>query len=671
MSITYPYYLFIIKDNISYKKLEYMSNIFRTIDLTAPKSILENFKLEIDNNFKKNNMTDSNTFGILENLSILFNDYLVRKDINSLLNTLIDYKNIILLNKSYIENFMSITKNSINRKIYIENLFYYNPINSKSLEKGFLNNILIDDIINKHSSSLNDISEIKISLDILIYGDIINLSLPSIGIIDSLDPLKSKTFINFFEEIIKNDNIEGTSIKNNIPFISLNLGNKLADILLNISKNEEFNNINNINYNNTLKKLLSNMINKINVNLEEIYFNDKKIKNEFIIPYYFKKNRPNPIEIEESNKSMIDKIKDFPTLFRNNNELIFAVIDDINLDINNINKKNYKNVLACYLYYIINVGYKILYNYIDKIDDILTNFLNTKDKRFKILNIESAFEYTQLLKESLLKFKSILLNNFYNLFLPSNISDGYYGMKLNSNMCYISDEFSFMNDNIFDYYPFNIEIVVGSSIKIININNDILRDFICTINNKKDIYDKFELEFGGSVFDTTIQNNTIKILKEYYNKLQKNNKFNLFIINKIIYNFNINKSIPFELIDDLKSEIETLMKNGPVTINNKNKLERLLLHKYENNLEKSTKFYLKYINEKNKIKISKKTDIHSLYSREELYYLYFNTYFTISNCLYIISDKCIVNIKLKTTILKKFDEIKKKYENIIQDYLQK
>lgn len=671
MSITYPYNLFIIKDNISYKKLEHMSNIFRTIDLTTPKSILENFKLEIDNNFKKNNMTESNTFGILETLSIQFDNDLMNRDIYSLLNTLIDYKNVILLNKSYIDNFMSITKNSINRKIYIENLFYYNPINSNSLEKGFLNNILIDDIINKHSSSLNDINEIKISLDVLIYGDIINLSLPSIGIIDSLDILTTNiTFIKFFEAIIKNDNIEGKSIKKNIPFISLNLGNKLADILLNISKNIKFNNINNINYNNTLKKLLSNMINKINVSLEEIYFNDKKIKNEFIIPYYLKKNRLNQIEIEESNKSMIDKIKDFPSLFNNNNELICSVIDDINLDINNIDKKNYKNVLACYLYYIINIGYKILYNYIDKVDDILTNFLNTKDKRFKILNIESAFEYTQLLKESILKFKSILLNNFYNLFLPSDISDGYYGMKLNSNMCYISDEFSFMNDNIFDYYPFNNINIFGTS-KIINISNDVLRDFICTINNKKDIYDKFELEFGGLIFDTTIQNNSIKILKEYYNKLQKSNKFNLFIIDKIIYNFNINKSIPFELISDLKLEIETLMKNGPITTNNKNKLERLLLHKYENNLDKSTKFYLKYINEKNKIKISKKTDIHSLYSREELYYLYFNTYFIISNCLYIISDKCISNIKLKNIIIKKFDELKKKYENIIQDYLQK
>ena len=654
--MAFPYNLFIIKDNISYKKLEHMNNIFDTIARLTPKSLLDIFKIDIDSNFKSNNILDSDKFKILELISDKFDqDLLLNKNIEDFFKYFIDFKNIILLNNNYIEIFISITKN--NKDIP----FYYNPINSDSLSKKFLNSIIIGDIINKYSSTLNNLDEVEISLDILIFGDIINLSLPSIGCINSLFSSTSNNYIKFFEEIIQNNNIIGNSLKKEIPLLSLNLGNKLSNLLLNISNNKDLNNINNFKYNNTIKNLVSNMINKININLEDIYYNNKKIRNEFIIPYYINKDA----EIEESNKSYIDKIKNFTNLFTSNNKLVIHIIEDINKDINNLEKKNYKNVLACYLYYIINICYKILYLYIDKIDDILKNFLNTKDKRFKFLNIESAFEFTQLLKESLLKFKLILLNNFYNLFLPSDISDGNYGMKLNSNHCYIPES-SFMNLNIFDLYPFNIDHLDNIKVDI-----DKLRLFILTINNRNDIYNKLNLEFGGLAFDTIDQNNSIKILKEYFVKLHKNNKFNLFIINKIIYNFNVNKSIPYNIINNFEIDCRILMESLSLSFNNKNKLERMILNKYETNIEKSAKYYLKYIDIKNKIKLSKKVNIHNLYRLEELNYLYFNTYFNIANCIYIIFDKETKDNKLKNNILEKCNSIKKYYENKIQNYIGK
>lgn len=645
--MTYPYNLFIIKDNISYKKLEQMSNIFETISRVTPKSLLDIFKIDIDNNFKTNYIAESDKFQILNNISIEFENILLNnKNIQDFFKYLVDFKNTIILNNSYIDTFLSILNN---KDIYI----YNNPINSNSIEKNFLNNSILDNIYKKYSSTFNNEYEIEQILDILLYGDIINLKLPSIGAINSKFSNNNNNFIIFIQHLINNKDIKNTLLKNKLPILSLHLGDKLSNILLNLTNN------NNLKYDNTIKNLLSNMINNINIDLEEIYYLNKKIRNEYIIPYHINKIG----EIEESNKSIIDKIKDYKSLFKSNNDLIIYIIEDINIDINNIEKKNYKNVLACYLFYIINICYKILYLYIDNIDNILKNFLNTKDKRFKSLNIEDAFDYTQLIKESLLKFKLIMLNNFYYLFLPSNISDGNYGMKLNSNKCFIPES-TFMNSNIYDSYPFNN--VISDNI-IVNSNK--LTLFLTTIHDKKDIYNKLDLEFGGLAFDQYDLKNAIKILKEYFIKLQKNNKFNLFIINKIIYNFNVNKSIPYNLINELEPEIKDLIKSSSLNSNNKNKLERIILNKYETNIEKAAKYYLKYIDIKNTIKLSKKVNIHNLYRLEELNYLYFNTYFIIANCIYIILEKDTKDNKLKNSILYKCNNIKKYYENKIQEYI--
>jgi hypothetical protein len=680
--MSYPYNLFETIENISYKKLLNIKDIFSTISRYSIKSILDDFKLEIDSNFKASDKTNSNNFGLLKRISdqiyedILINDY----DIIEFFISLINFKDIISSNKKFIDNFIDITKNIKNNNKYnqyTENLFYYNPINSKCLENNFLINSVINNLLQNYN--FNDDNEeelVKISLDILQYGDIINISLPSIGVIQKkyslinsghIPFIKYTNYLDFFQEIINNQTIEGKPLKRNIPLLSLNIGDTLADILLNISKNELFNNIDNINYNNTIKNLISNLINKIDINLHDIYYKNDKIKPEFIIPYEF---NIRTFEVKEFNKTSSSKIKDFNNLFKHNNDIILFVINELTINRNYLEKKNYKNVLACYLYYIINVLYEILYNYINKIDIILQNLLMSKDKRFKILNIEDAFQYTTLLKESLIKFKFILLNNFYELFLPNNYTENSYGMKLNSNNHYVPDS-EFMSDKIIDNYPFWIDT---NKIVTYNINGSFesTLNFICTIKNKKDIYNNINLEFGGLVFNSRIQNYSIKFLKEYYTKLNNSNKFNLFCIDKIIYSFNVNKSIPFELIYfNLNLNIRNLMSNKNLSLDDKIMLERLLLHKYEENIDKSSKYFIKYSQIKYKINISKKSNIQDLLNKKELYYLYFNTYFTIANSIYVISDKDIADTKLKYIILTNYNKIKTKYENIIDEYLAK
>jgi len=699
--MSYPYNLFQTIENISYKKLLNMKDIFSTIARYSNKSILDDFKLEIDNNFKANDKANSNNFGLLQIISddiyedILINNY----DIINFFLIFIYYKDIISSNIKFIDNFIDITKNIKNNNkynYYKDNLFYYNPINSKCTEKDFLIDSVINNLIlNYNFNDDNEEELVKISLDILQYGDIINISLPSIGVIQKKYSLiksnprytrfiKTTYYIDFFDKIINNTTIDGLALKKSIPLLSLNIGDTLTDILLNISKNTLLNNINNINYNNKIKNIISNLINKIDIDLYDIYYNNDKndrkndkIKPEFIIPYEF-----NVItkEVKEFNKTSSTRIKDFNNLYLNNNNLIYNVIDEIHSDINNLEKKNYKNVLACYLYYIINVLYEILYSYINKIDIILQQLLMSKDKRFKILNIKDAFQYTTLLKESLVRFKLILLNNFYELFLPNNYTENSYGMKLNTNNHYIPES-EFMSEKIIDNYPFWIDVKNRRINKKIvtytdyngKISYEEILNFICTIKNKKDIYNNnINLEFGGLAFNSRIQNYSIKFLKEYYTKLNNSNKFNLFCIDKIIYSFNINKSIPFELINFIIDlNMRNLMSNKNLSLNDKVILERLLLHKYEENIDKSSKYFIKYSQIKYKINISKKSNIQDLLNKKELYYLYFNTFFTIANSIYVISDKDIVDTKLKYIILTNYNKIKTKYENIIDDFLTK
>ena len=111
-------------------------------------------------------------------------------------------------------------------------------------------------------------------------------------------------------------------------------------------------------------------------------------------------------------------------------------------------------------------------------------------------------------------------------------------------------------------------------------------------NKKYDIYKKnIILEFGGFCFNNLLIKKSIKILSEYYHSIQKNNNFNIYIIDKITDYFK-NKNIPFELIENIESLKNTL---SSTTLNNfeRSDIEKKILKKYEYNIEKSTNNYIK------------------------------------------------------------------------------
>jgi hypothetical protein len=685
--------------NISAKKLESIKNIFSDIialsEKTEPKSILKSeYKLEIEEYIKKNNILKKDLdyfekIKILEKLSDYFNQKIIlQKNIE-------DFTKILIYNKSetnkikyLIDNYLKIEKklnyNIINNSK--KNIVYDNPINFNNKNFGILNESFFIDSINKKIYS--NYNEINISTDILLKGNIINISLPSIGLVDTYlsknNTVLPKTIINFIEQILNEKNIK-ENISNEIPFLSLNIGNTLSSILLNVKNNNVDNNIyNKEKLNNTkMESLIENMINNIQINLNNVFLkksNNKKqekIKPEYIIPYKYDIVKKQIVSIS---KSEIEKINDIDKLIKNNRTIVLIVIINVfkNKDKDNIkrlNDKNYKNVLACFLFYIIRVFYDILKEYINNIDQLLTQILDVKEKRFGTLNIKDAFEYTSLLNNSLYKFKLILLNNFYQLFIPSKIIKNNYGMEKDSNNCYIPESNSiFLNSDeyIYDNYPFNdcknIDIDYDNNIFVINDN---LNNYILNIKERNDIYNNNDiLEFGGYSFNKEIMKISTKKINEYFNLLQKNNNFTLFIIDKLINIFIVKENIPYELINDLEVE-ESNMTNPRLSDEEKDRLMKFLVYKFEYNIEKSTNYYLKLLDIRKKIKESKKMDISVLYNIEEMYKLCFKIFYIKGSCMIPITQNVLSDIKLKNMILMEYSRIKKSYEKKISKYISK
>ena len=677
--------------NISAEKLENIPNIFDNIRRSVSKSILKSeYNLEIDEYIKKNDIKKKDfdyfqKIKILEILSINFNQKLIsQKNIEDFVKLLIYNKDEINKIRYLIYNYFKLEKtlnyNIINNSK--KNIYYDNPINFKNKNFGILHDDFFIDAINKKIYSNYD--QINISTDILLTGNIINISLPSIGLVDSYLSINNstppKTIITFINKILNEKNLKDI-ISNEVPFKSLNIGSTLSSILLNLKNNNTDNfiyNNNKFNYK-KMELLIENMVNNIQINLNNIFFkksNNKKkekIKPEYIIPYKYDNTKK---QIVSMTKSEIERINDIDMLFKHNKTIFLIVIINVfkNRDITKLGEKNYKNVLACFLFYLIRIFYDILKEYINNIDVLLTQILNVKEKRFGILNIKDAFDYTTLLNTSLYKFKLVLLNNFYQLFIPSKFIKNNYGMEKDSNNCYVPESNSiFLNSDqyIYDNFPFNdcdnIDYNPDVNKFLININ---LNEFILNVKERNDIYNSEDiLEFGGYSYDIEIMKISTKKINEYYILLQKNNNFTLFIIDKLIDNFTIKKNIPGELIDDLQSE-ERNMINPRLTDEEKDKLKKFLLYKFNYNFEKSTSYYIKLLDIRKKIKESKKIDVNTLYNIELFYKLCFEIYRIKALCIIPITENIIADTNLKYTLLIEYSKIKKSYEKIISKYIK-
>jgi hypothetical protein len=676
----FPFNYFLTKKNISLSKIKNIPNISNITKITTKESLLIEYKNEIEEYIKKNNLkiSDIEKFKYLENIDNYFKTLLTTKNIENFISIIISSKNNISEINKNIEVFSKLRQNvNRNKNIkYNSKLIYHNPIKYEDI------NIDVKTFFKKYESNLllnnNDLTKIKKMIDILSSGDLINLSLPSIGLLRTNIAIKEDdliyTLTDFMSDLMNLDNND----KNQnfiLPIEEIDIEHKISELLLDVKLQNLKINFNSGNFNyydpEKSKNLIINSIKNIKIKVIEIFIESKKINNKrleqkinsmYLIPYTYDTTIDN-IRLLKKNE-IESKLRNYENFMSHNNETIKHVIGKIFEEDNGIEyleKENYKNVLASFLFIVIQMFYNIYYIYFEKIVNVIKELIDEKEKRFGLLNIEYALNYVTSLKKSLFIFKKILLNNFYNLFLPSKISKNSYGMKKYEFNCFIPES-NFLNNNsdIYNKYPFT-----KFDIKH---NHNRISNFISIITNKYDIYEKGDiLEFGGNAFQKNIMDNSFKFLIEYYKICEKSNKFTLFIIDKIINYFIENKNIPYELLnlESIENKINNFSNNLSQSF-----IEKNLLSNFDYSYEKFKDFYIKYLYLISKIKYISKPDV-KIFTIKLIFEYCYKIYQNRARAIYLISDKNIIDTKRKNQLIVKITEKIVYYNKMIEDEQKK
>ena len=737
MATTYPYDFFKTDKNLS---LEEISSIINNPRLNT--SILKNYEANINDYIResKKNMPVSKMQDKLKDLEKFKTLEIISRDIftiklkNTNPNIFLFSKELILTKYQLIKYNILINKFLKLKEIklfspylihtYRENLLYRNPVSALNIldfDKAYIiNKIYID--------YDKDRTKLKKLFDVLFHGDYINLSLPSMGAmssyIEDINLTNSKNFVNFIDKLlycfsewsINNYNdVESTNLLTELPILQLDIHKVIAKVLVNNNQNHKFNlpnnfSLSNLNSNSSnfdIVKLIENNIRGINVNLFELMFDikTKKVKPEFLIPYKVENDKIDPLKkivVEMKKSETSSKLKSIKDTIKHNFDIFYYVLSNISNSLNPIvemEQKNYKNVLACLLFFVLNVVYEIQKEYIKKINDIIIDFSQSSNKKFGKLNIENGFEFMKLLNKSLYKFRLVLFNNFYHLFIPGQIKNNIYGMKKNEAGCYRPDA-KFLSDNeyIFYNYPFN-----NCNIRVIPktpptpndqqlffyIDKIKLSAFLTTIKSSFDVQNKSDIvELGGFAFGEDITMKGFNTITSFFKLYYENCNFSIFVIDLLFKNFTENKKIIREIFSDIIIEIPAMRGSSGFNPATKDILINKLTNFYSNNLSNSTKLLLKLnsvvkkiktqkinldnknnknknnIDNKNK-KNNKEIEANALFKEREILKLSATLYYFKAAGIDVICKNYISDIKLKNTIINKFAEIKKENETIL------
>jgi len=445
----YPYNLFKTKDIIQFNKIINNPAIFNynISGSFSEKSILSLKQKEINKYIleKGVNTKNLNQLGVLNKISDDIFKTILLKDNNIIIfsKKLIGYKHIFLDYKRKIDAFIEISKKENSTEAFT----YENPIDYLELLS-----------MNKSSFNLNHLvhnEDIKLVLDSIIYPNVVNLSLPSLGPIYLLLSKKKNNFFEFTDYLL--NNLDGElDIVSKLPITELKIEEKMSEILSTST------------YNNNRKtsyiKLIENNIKSIKIRLEDILLEKRtnnvekrtdNVKKEYYIPYEIKNSKI--VQIKR-----IDSGIKITKLIYHNFELLNFVINDTfklgnNNGIKNLYKDKYKNVLFCFLFFIIQLLSDIQKEYINRINIVLNTVVeSSRNINYGNINLEKGFLFISELNNSVYKFKTILLNNLYQLFIPSSTINNYYGMNKHDIGFFIPDGiFLSTSDYIYNNYPFD------------------------------------------------------------------------------------------------------------------------------------------------------------------------------------------------------------------------
>mgnify|MGYP005991192689 CR=1 FL=1 len=578
---------------------------------SSSKSILSLYKNNINRNKNKKKYFNKNDLIKIQNFFEEFKNY---NDINLFCSKLISLKFNLKEKINYIDKN---TNTNTNNKTYLNPLYELNIKNS-----------IIQKNINNYTIGTSN--NLKIQLDILYYGKYINYKLPSLGIIDNkfsnIKNNNNKININFLKDYFTSPSSYNL-IK--LPIFHLNISETITNIL--IDKSKHINNINKI------KEILINTLKNIetSINIENIIKDHSKkksftIKEDYIIPFIIKNTEPYLVPIKKKSEIKIYKSKEnYINQMKNIYELIKVCIENKILD------KNLYKLLALYLYLHIVIFYDLHKDYIDKLTNTLSKLKNSDDSYFNKLNFTDTFKYINDLSSSIFIMKKILLNNFYDLFLPTSIDNNMYGVLKNSetNVYEIDPKASLIGNKIIENYPlFNKE--------------ENMLNFI--INFKQyDLYNKKEkLEIGIFYYNNKYFSNAQNIYKNYLNQYSIIDKNNLIIINYIKKYFE--KCIIIEQIQLIKNKYRYLKKDD-LNSEEKSILENILFDFFKDNLNKSLDGILNSLEHK---KFSYKKEIEILKSK---------MYYNIAKNTFEIIENILTNIDLKNTLIRKCSILEENY----------
>ncbi len=558
----------LLNENVIKRRI---NNIEKNSKINGSVSLLSKYNIEIKNYLKKYKKNILFYMSEDNNINLLDEEY--RKQIDGEYNF-----------DNFIKYLIKIKFNVVNqRKKCNDFLKKINTIKESMkfpdiLKEENVNKEIINNIFNNEEFSLDiDSNQIKT----------MNKMLKA----EYYDDKKKETMINYLISNISyynNINILAPTIGN--VYLSNYLSSSLSHMILNLCNGESdilsFIPLHNENIKDDIcaliikkdsensdykKKVLSSILGNIDINYDMVMKDKNKIKKNFIIPYERKENDSEGSDVKykfeyekyitlSSSKEVIQK----------NLELLSQVLEFIETNPKNINKSNVKEICGLYVYFIITLFYDVYNIYFLKISSILYEL--NEDVRYSNDNIELGLAYIDKCMETLKMFKKILLNNFYDFFIPSKLTKA-YGIKLDEHGYVVCGSKLALDDETFiKKYPF--KYFKSGSIKL-EINHTSLlavNNFIVGKKRNGDIYNPREILYiGYYVPNDGKMKDLLSFLKYYVNVLNSQFTFSIFICNllsKVLMNY-----LPIELFESIDKKIESLTNNS----SNKNKNEIILI----------------------------------------------------------------------------------------------
>jgi hypothetical protein len=672
MSNNFPYDCFLTDKIFTLKDLEISpinvitSSLPAKISLFSDKkyadlisTFIKNHKLDDlvknDNNTKMQNLSSNFFLKLDENKNK--KDYL--KEIYIFCKSFYDTKYLFIKEKKNYLRFSSLLRKlNSNKNLFTKNLRYENP---NIYDKNLHSNIKLNELLSSHDN------EERNAIDNVILGNTINFSLPSIGPIFSIYTHEKCDISSLIYKLITTDRPNYLTEHNYLNFIPL-FKQKVYDTLSNmLTEKNDKNNLWNLkvgNTNNKTLKYIKQHLKNTNISLVDVFYDSNNIlKKKYQVPYKIDPQNPNNIiynisstlsSLAEPSDQTEKKYWAIHGLISSNNSLIDHLLPLISI-VDNLNKPNVKNALCSYVFFIINLFYDFYKAYIDKLNNIIINIPSSHIR--KDLNFSIVFNYIERLNISLLNFKKILLNNFYELFLPSYTSNNNYGMILNKDGFYIPEGTLLANnEDIQKNFPFIANIISSNESK----NIQPLISFMFLNEENKDIYDdNLSLDLGGFSYNKITTRKTMSILNKFYDKYKVKNLFNIYLL-ELLENFFKEKSC-----SDLIILLKDFLDNTKVA--NFSKHKSYFEEYYQKNLFSASIYMAEIIKLDKKIKknntdTNKTRDTYLLTSS----ILFFNS----EICKYIIKYDENIDSSLKRELLEKFNLYNKKASSKILE-LQK